>query len=343
MSNIKASNLLKWAIPSYCVLCVFVIILFVAQYRYVRSAIDSLMDSNRQTIENLTIVSDKNTKHYKLTTSDAKTVVNVTQREQYQEFLEKYLEHQSYFLNFWLATLAIVLGIFAIIVPICFTKLLEDKRKDLDAMIESCQKQKEQTQTNLEEMRSQLKKVEEMTLEVKANSMLTWVGFALDSGQADKVISTINESINIKKTSENLSARGYYYFNKKDFNNAKADWEECLKIKREPFILENLGVLYLNLNMPDESIVYLQEAQSMTSYTCTLCYNFAEAYLQKHEFETAKKYLLDFMRLENTPYIFDDDKIKWKQILNTAPTNQDAKSMVDIIEKHLVVKKRKKC
>lgn len=340
MSNVKASSLLKWAIPTYCILCLFVLVLFVAQYRYVRNSIDSLMNSNRETIENLTIVSDKDTKNYKLITSDAQNTVSVAQREHYQEFLEKYLEHQSYFLNFWLAALAIVLGIFAIIVPICFMKLLENKRRDLDLMIESCQKQKEQTNINLEEMQKQLKEVADMALEVKANSMLTWVNFALENGDADKVIPTINESISIKPTSENLFARAYYYNSKKDFNKARIDWEECLKMNKSPAALGNLGITYLELGMVEEAINCFKEVQNLIPNETGTYYNLTEAYLKKHEFETSKQYLLDFIRLENIPYIFDDDKIKWKEILDTAPTDQAAKDIIDIINK-LAVKKRK--
>ncbi len=71
--------------------------------------------------------------------------------ENYKDFLIKYNENQSNWLNTRLTVLSIVFGLLGLIVPICFMKLYQDKKDEIDKLIEKTEKQKQEMEKIIED------------------------------------------------------------------------------------------------------------------------------------------------------------------------------------------------
>lgn len=53
----------------------------------------------------------------------------------YRDFLMKYYETQNNCLTMWLAALGIILAVFGVVIPLCFMKLFENKREEMNQVI----------------------------------------------------------------------------------------------------------------------------------------------------------------------------------------------------------------
>lgn len=338
--NVKTYPVLQWAILANTIVYVIIVGCFIWQNITTRNLVEETIISNQRIMETISIVSDKTGQHFSIATNNIIKPLEDTQKYEYKKFLEKYLERQSYYLNFWLSMLAIVLGIFAVIVPICFVKFAEDKKKELDLLIRGCKKQKAKTEVNVKQMEDKLTKVEEMTKEVKANTMISWLPFDVMNGKLDDALATVNESINIVKTAENLSARSSIYFKKNDYKNAIKDLEDCMKIKRNARILGVLGVYYIYINDYENSKKYILESMSLNPQNINNYYNLAETYIMLGDYTKAIEVLKEFIVKERYPYIYDDDKLKWVQHIQTSPKNEETVQLIKMINEKLHIRLR---
>lgn len=341
LRNIKVYPILKYAVITYGILCAIVVILTVWQYLSIRTLVEESIIANKNFIETLTIVNDTTNQSYHIATNRIVKPIDDMQKYEYKQFLEKYFEHQSYYLNFWLSMLAIIIGIFAIIVPICFVKFFEDKKREIDKIITECKNQKEQTSVNVDEMKKQLQKVENLAKEVKANSMLSGISISIahdiSSKNYDKAISTINSSIEIMKTIQNLSLRAEVYLKKKEYKKAINDLEECLKIKREAGVLANLGCAYIGIKNYQNAKRCILESINLDEKIYVNYYNLTEMCIMLGDIDNAINALRDYLCKVNKPYITYDDKEMWIKKVKALPQNEKTKLLINMIN-NLILK-----
>ena len=340
LRNIKAYPILKYAVCTYGLLCITMISLTIWQYYSVRTLVEDNIAANKHFIETLTIVNDDTTQSYHVATNDIIKHIDDKQKYEYKQFLEKYFEHQSYYLNFWLSMLAIVIGIFAIIIPICFVKFSDDKKKELDRIIRDCRKQKEQTTVNIVEMQKQLEQVECLAKEVKANSMLTWVSADIHLKDYDKALNIINSSIAIMETTQNLSLRANVYFKQKDYKNSIKDLEKCLNFDRDATTLSNLGCNYAIIGEYAKAKDYVLESVDKDKTIVGNYYNLTEIYIMLGDIYEALEALKEFICRENDPYIFEDDKEKWITKIKSLQQNEATLLLLKTIDEKLTIKHR---
>lgn len=340
LRNIKAYPILKYAVCTYGLLCITMISLTIWQYYSVRTLVEDNIVANKHFIETLTIVNDDTNQSYHVATNDIIKSIDDKQKYEYKQFLEKYFEHQSYYLNFWLSMLAIVIGIFAIIIPICFVKFSDDKRKELDRIIRDCRKQKEQTTVNIAEMQKQLEQVERLAKEVKANSMLTWVSADIYLKNYDKALNTINSSIEIMKTIQNLTLRAQVYSEQKDYINALKDLKECLKFGKTANMLYNLECCYASMGEYEKAKEYALESIDKDKKIIGNYYNLTEIYIMLGDIYEALEALKEFICRENDPYIFEDDKEKWITKIKSLQQNEATLLLLKTINEKLTIKPR---
>lgn len=345
LRNIKVYPILKYAVITYGILCTTMVALTIWQYLSIRTLVEESIIANKNFIETLTIVNDATNQSYHIATNNVVKPIDDMQKYEYKQFLEKYFEHQSYYLNFWLSMLAIMIGIFAIIVPICFVKFFEDKKREIDKIITECKSQKEQTSVNVDEMKKQLQEVENLAKEVKANSMLSGISINIahdiSNKNYDKAISTINSSIEITKTVQNLSLRAEVYSNKKEYEKAICDLKECLKIKKDAGILANLGCIYANMKDYQNAKKYILESIGLDEKIYVNYYNLTEVCIMLGDIDNAINALSDYLCRINKPYIYSDDKKKWLDEINRISQNEKTLLLINMINNNLILRDRK--
>ena len=112
-----------------------VIPLFLGLIFYVHS-VKNLMHNNRQNLEqivqNLEIKNEKNEKFSVVIKDEDLQKLNKITNETYNDFLVKYNQNQANWLNSWLTILTIALAFTGLIAPLCFMKLYEDKKEEMD-------------------------------------------------------------------------------------------------------------------------------------------------------------------------------------------------------------------
>lgn len=333
LRNIKAYPLLKYGILTHLVLCIITISGILYYNFHTTKLLQETLTENQKIIESISIVNEGTKQQYFVIKSGIIKSLAEKQKQEYEQFLEKYFEHQSFYLNFWLSLLAIVLGMFAIIIPICFTKFLEDKRKDMDKIIRDCQYQKRQTEVNLKEMNEKLKQVESLTKEVQANSMLTEANQYDYVGDIDKAITVAGNSIAIKKTVANLSLRALFYIRQRKIIPAINDLEESIKIEKTSNALTNLGYAYMEIGQVNKAIDYIKGSIMIDSEISINYYNLTEGYIRLKDPLSALNYLKEFIKKAGVPFINDGDKENWKQWISEMPQDDNTKEMLKIIDK----------
>lgn len=145
----------------------------------------------------------------------------------YKEFIIQYNENQSNWFNTWLTILSIILGVLGLIIPICFMKLYQDKKDEIDKLIEKTEDQKEKMTKAIEEAINQKKQMQLQVDDVnkKYNS------FKEESEEINK------KSIKMSKELNEVKAIAKY---NKALNLIKEDKkEEAKTLIREAFELDN--------------------------------------------------------------------------------------------------------
>lgn len=227
-----------------------VIPLFLGLIFYVHS-VKNLMHNNRQNLEqivqNLEIKNEKNEKFSVVIKDEDLQKLNKITNETYNDFLVKYNQNQANWLNSWLTILTIALAFTGLIAPLCFMKLYEDKKEEMDKIIEEARTQKEKTKLNVEKMEEQLRQVNEKSNEV--NKQLLEVN--------EKAIQMEEQLQQVRRQSKQMSEDLASV--KKYVNEAQsiAKYTEGLNKKRENKIdeAEKLFLEALNFNPEKDDVL----------------------------------------------------------------------------------------
>lgn len=338
--NIKTYPVLKWTLISNIILYAIVIGCVAWQSYKTRLLVEETIVANQHIIETISIESDG--KQFIVKTKEVLKPLADAQKYEYKKFLEKYFEHQSYYLNFWLSILAIALGIFAIIVPICFVKFSEDKRKELNTLIKDCRQQKKQTEVNLKQIKEQLERTENLAKEVKANSITMQVAFYIAAKDYERAIKLLNISINIMPTVENLSYRAIVFAKQNNYQDAINDLERSLNIERKAETLTSLGCYYATINDYQKAKEYILESVGKDQQIAVNYYNLTEVNIMLGDISKAIEVLKEFIYREKTPYIFEDDKKKWIDKLKSLQQDEDTTQLLKTIDEKLQIRTREK-
>ena len=119
-------------------------------------------------IQNLKI-ENKNKNEYTISIKEENlNKIKKVSNENYNDFLIQYNQNQSNWLNFWLTVLSIVFAFLALIIPICFMKLYQDKKVEIDRLIDETKKQKESMQLDVNAVNEKSRKMENDLESVKS-------------------------------------------------------------------------------------------------------------------------------------------------------------------------------
>lgn len=111
------------------------------------------------TIKNIEVKNADNNKFIISVSPDISENITKITNEEYNNFLVHYNERQSHWLNMWLTILSLALAFLGLIAPICFMKLYEDKKNEMDKIIDETVKQKEQARLSVDRIQQQLEEV----------------------------------------------------------------------------------------------------------------------------------------------------------------------------------------
>lgn len=171
--------------------------------------------------------------------------VETTKQQAYklnQDFIANYYTIQSDWLNKWFTILAIIIGVFGVMIPICFVKFLENKEKEMDRIIKDAIKQKKKTKLNIEEMENKIRQVNQ-----KAETM---------DEQLKEVKKYVYKTEALSKFME-----GEQKFRDNQFDEAKDILTDSLKLNPDNDKANSLlAETYLKLKNYDEAQKYLFKA-----------------------------------------------------------------------------------
>ena len=130
------------AITSIFFAIVSAVMLFnVRDYNFkIQQAFEESISENIKIIKSLQVVSADNKQFFVTVNNAVKDSIKTKQETTYKDFMTKYYEIQSNWLNTWLTAIAIILALIAIIIPILFLKFNEKQETSLEKALEKVNK-----------------------------------------------------------------------------------------------------------------------------------------------------------------------------------------------------------
>lgn len=301
---------------------IFLIVSFLIHVCYVHKNYKIVKDNNIK-IEKLLIALGKDDKENKkdFTSRNIEKSLDVNN----ETFMEHYYSIQSNWLNIWLATLAIIMAVLGIIIPICFVKFLENKEKEMDRIINDANEQVKQAKAEVENINK--KSLENLQI---METKLAEVN--KKSEQMSKDLFEVKNYVDDAKISASLS-EALELFNKEKFDETIELLFNILKIKPED---EKINILiarcFLEKNLLLETIKYTTNILSKNDEHIEALSYRSLAYSKRKELKLALKdvdkmisikpksrmYYIDkslILSLSNSP----DDKQKAEKLLRDIP------------------------
>lgn len=294
---IDSTLVFKTAIISF----ISMVLIVVASATTFVLSVKNIQKNNQATIErtltNLVIQKEEQT--YKISVNiEAKDYIQKLTDDNYTNFLIKYNENQANWLNGWLTGLTILLAFIGLVAPLCFMKLYDDKKKQMDEIIEEAKKEKEKSKLNVKKMERQIKIVGNKSKQVsddieKVKSYLDEINITSEQSATDlkEVKQYVNEMRAISKYNEGLNKA-------REAENDETKQEEALQLYMEASKLDPknakylyvIGNLYVYIHKNDEAINYLTKAINIEP--TAKCYkDLAIAYQAKKDYDRALEYL----------------------------------------------------
>lgn len=257
-----------------------------------------------QTLKNLEIKNTKNEKFEILIKENNSDNLNKITNEQYNDFLIKYNENQANWLNIWLTILGIALAFIGLIAPLCFMKLYEDKKAEMDKIIEEARQQKDEAKLNVQKMEKQLQEVNNQSKKMSEDlaTVKKYVNEAQSIAKYTEGLNKIREDKNneaeklfleaIELNPENddaLDALGCLYGKKKDFTKAIEYLEKAIAIKPTAIHYNNMSFIQqINNNIPEAIKYELLALEKAVNDNNRAFYNSILSYLYSEQQNTDK-------------------------------------------------------
>ena len=307
---IDSTLIFKTAIISF-IITVLIVVICAANFVL---SVKNIQKNNQAVIEqkltNLIIQEEKKT--YKISVSEeAKDYIQKLTDDNYASFLIKYNENQANWLNGWLTGLTILLAFIGLVAPLCFMKLYDDKKKQMDEIIECANKEKEKTKLNVKKMERQLKIVGNKSKQAsedleKVKNYLNEINIASEQTTKDlvEVKRYVNEMRAITKYNEGLSKL-------RESEKDDLKYDEALQLYLDANELDPdnakylyaIGNLYLYRQEIDNAINYL--TFSINLEATAKCYkDLALAYEAKKDYNKAMEYINMSINAEDSNYMF---------------------------------------
>ena len=276
MKNIdeKTSKIFIGAIIALFIL-VFIMLICMIGYG---NSIKNIQHNNQQfitqTLRNIEIKNTKNENFEIIIKQNNSDTLNKITNEQYNDFLIKYNENQSNWLNTWLTILGIALAFIGLIAPLCFMKLYEDKKAEMDKIIEEARQQKDKAKLNVQKMEEQLQEVNSQSKKM--------------SEDLTTVKKYVNEAQSLAKYTEGLNKR------REDKNDeAEKLFLEAIELNPEnDDAYDELGLLYCKNQDYDKAISYLKKAIAVkqnSRHYCNLSYAYRHNQCHQEAIDCAQK------------------------------------------------------
>ena len=254
-------KLLKISIIMFSIIALLNIALNV----YFNSKIKSIQKQSLTTIENIVQnIKIQNAKNgYKIIIDkESSAQIKALSDKTYKEFIVQYIENQSNWLNTWLTILSIILAILGLIIPICFMKLYQDKKEEIDRLIEKTEVQKDKMQLQVDDVNQKYdeisikaedvtKKAEQISKELNEVNALSKYNEAYRlffEGRDEDAIELIKEAYELNNNNDKILAKYAEYI--------------CLRNKDYETALEILNKA-IEIN-PNDSLYYYYKAKALS-------------------------------------------------------------------------------
>lgn len=177
----------------------------------------------------------------------------------YNNFLIQYNEIQANWLNIWLTILGLALAFLGLIVPICFMKLYEDKKNEMDKVIDETKKQKKQAQVNVDKIEKKMEEINKKSEDLSS-----------ELSSAKKYVEQITKDIvEVKKYVNKAKAMSKYTEALGKMNKGEKELIEAQELFTESYslypnddkILEAMSIhVYYKRRMYDRAIEFMINA-----------------------------------------------------------------------------------
>lgn len=362
-NNPQTSTIMSTAIIA---LTVVLAINLVCCYKFILD-VNNLNNKSQEKIEQILNTSLQLKKQsadtYKIVLSDtAKQTMNNKLEENKKEFMTAYYTAQSNWLNAWLTILTIVLGVLALIFPILFMKLHEDKKEEMDKIIDECREKTKKSELNVDKMQEQLDKVlvESGKVSDELKEVKEYVSKAKESENRGKVSAKFAQAMaeyNNKKydeakksleevlalDSKNSNAYVYLaliYQEEKEYIKSKEYLEKVLEIAGKMpsggqllyLVFSCLGIAEFKLGNYKKAVECLEKSLKIRKREIVL-YNISEAYIFNGQPDKAVESLKEFMSIKDGSYIYEDDLDSWIKEIDKAEESETKKELLSLVKK----------
>lgn len=243
-----------------------------------------------QTLKNLEIKNTKNENFEILIKKNNSDNLNKITNEQYNDFLIKYNENQSNWLNIWLTILGIALAFIGLIAPLCFMKLYEDKKAEMDKIIEEARRQKDKAELSVQKMEEDLATVKKYVNEAQSIAKYTEGLNKIREDKNNEAEKLFLEAIELNPENDDaLDALGCLYGKKKDFTKAIEYLEKAIAIKPTAIHYNNMSFIQqINNNIPEAIKYELLALEKAVNDNNRAFYNSILSYLYSEQQNTDK-------------------------------------------------------
>jgi len=279
-----------------------------------------------------------------------KNLIKEKQEIAYKDFMEKYYEVQSNWLNTWLTILAIILGLMAIVIPILFLKFNEKQEEKLSKALDDVGKLDDIIDKKVKNYSEKsIKDLEEMKAyvnESKANALVSSAQNKIREGSYTDAENIINQAISLKESKEAHWGLAHIYNQRKEYESLIKELELIVeKYGEDISSLVYLGVAYghtINLEAAitntEKAIALLKRNAPGDKRSLSTCYyNLTEFYLRKKDAIKALEYLNLFKDSAPSLYLFNDDEELWKNSISSLPESDDKAKINELVAKLPIV------
>ena len=289
--------------------------------------ITKYMEHNNKIIEQVISKIDVKCPTKKCELSIDKNTLNVLIYK--QDFKDKYFETQSYWLNFWLTCLTILISIVGVALPLFTAKSHENQEKELNNVIRESKRK----------INASVENTNENTKKSLKYALLSQASIQMMLRKWNKAIEFYLELLdNDDKDIETLTNITQAYICAEKFLEAKKYSLKILRLDKDN--CEGLNsLLYINLITKDikhavecgEKILNIEPENLICSY------NLIEAYILNNDLDKAVNLFEKYREFQGSYILFKDINY-WKNIINQSKGIQENKDKLNNFISELVQK-----
>lgn len=243
----------------------------------------------------------------------------VALKTNYQSFLEKFYEHQNNWLSIWLTALAVVFALLAIGMPLCFIKMYEMKREEMDKIIT-------QAQGYLKDMTKEAGKANSDKKQAEANRHFVTAKNFLPAGKYQEAIDEFEKAIKIDPEVPQFWVEKAQAFRLlKQYKEALAVLNTCIqKFPLDGYAYYVKGLILSELeDFPSAETAFkkaLERNPAQTVVYIDLC----AVYLGLKNYESAFDAAKSFAHSTIDPFLYEDSFNEFMEKLKQGPQSNQA-------------------